>query len=236
MIKQLIRKIFPKDSIERYFSFYSMFFKNTKAQYYKQYGVHSQLVGPISSCPQFVELENHTRLQAGTRFISSGGIVHIKKFTAVGADCTFVPGSHVPTVGLPQFLSITHINDSQTTLVLEEDVWVGTRCTFLEKAHVGRGCVIGACSLINKTIPPYAVVVGSPAKVIAARFTKAQILQHEAILYPPEERMTEAAIDELFETVFKGLRCIGVSEMSAEDQEKLAKAKEEYNIPNYENC
>ena len=235
MIKSLIRKIVPKDTIERYFVFYSMFFKNTKAKYYKQHEVHSQLVGPISSCPQFVELENHTRLQAGTRFITSGGIVHIKKYTAVGADCTFVPGSHVPTVGLPQFLSITHVNDTQHTLTLEEDVWVGTRCTFLEKAHVGRGAVIGACSLINKFIPPYAVVVGSPAKVIAARFNKEQIMQHEAILYPPEERMTEAQIDELFETVFKDKRTIGVSEMSAEDKEKLDAAKKEYNIPNYEN-
>ena len=235
MIKSLIRKVFPKDMIERFFIIYSMFFKNTKAKYYKEHAIHSQLVGPIYSCPQFVELENHTRLQAGTRFISSGGVVRIKKYTAVGADCTFVPGSHVPTVGLPQFLSITHINDSQSTLVLEEDIWVGTRCTFLEKAHVGRGAVIGACSLINKPIPPYAVVVGSPAKVIAVRFDKEQILQHEAILYPPEERMTVAQIDELFSTVFKGLRTIGVSEMSAEDRQRLEAAKKEYDIHSYEN-
>ena len=225
----------PKEALERFFAFYSMFFKNTKAKYYKEYGKHSQLVGPISSCPQFVELEDHTRLQAGTRIISSGGIVHIKKFTAVGADCTFVPGSHVPTVGLPQFLSITHINDTKTTLVVEEDVWVGTRCTFLDKAHVGRGAVIGACSLINKPVPPYAVMVGSPAKVIGVRFTKEQILEHEAILYPPAERMTETQLDELFATVFKDKRTIGVSEMSAEDVARLKEAKVTYDIPNYEN-
>lgn len=236
MFKTLIRKMVPSESLERFFSLYSMFFKNTHPKYYREHGRHTQLVGPISSCPQFVEMEDYTRLQAGTRIISSGGIVRIKKYTAVGADCTFVPGSHVPTVGLPQFLSITHINDHQSTITLGEDVWVGTRCTFLEKAQVGRGAVIGACSLVNKAIPPYAVVVGAPARVIAVRFTKEQILKHEAILYPPEERMKPEELDELFETVFKDMRSIGVDTLSEEDHVRLNQAKAQYEIPDYENC
>lgn len=113
---------------------------------------------------------------------------------------------------------------------------VGTRCTFLEKAQVGRGAVIGACSLVNKAIPPYAVVVGAPARVIAVRFTKEQILKHEAILYPPEERMKPEELDELFETVFKDMRSIGVDTLSEEDRVRMNQAKAQYEIPDYENC
>ena len=37
---------------------------------------------------------------------------------------------------------------------------------------IGNGVVVGANSVVTKDIPPYAIVVGSPAKVIGYRFTK----------------------------------------------------------------
>ena len=68
------------------------------------------------------------------------------------------------------------------------------------------------------------------------RFTKEQILKHEAILYPPEERMKPEELDELFETVFKDMRSIGVGTLSEEDRVRLNQAKAQYEIPDYENC
>ena len=63
---------------------------------------------------------------------------------------------------------------------------------------LGRGCIVGACSMINKPIPPYAVVVGSPAKIVGVKFSIEQILKHEEILYPKEERLTREYLEELF--------------------------------------
>lgn len=40
----------------------------------------------------------------------------------------------------------------------------------LEGVTIGTGAVIGAQSLVNKDIPPYAIVVGSPARVVRYRF------------------------------------------------------------------
>ena len=31
---------------------------------------------------------------------------------------------------------------------------------------IGKGAIVSACSLVNKSIPPYAVVVGNPARVV----------------------------------------------------------------------
>lgn len=211
-----------------------MFIRNSNKNIYRRIGKHTMLIPPLSLFPEFMELDDYTRLQSDTRVISSGGIVKIGKYTSIAASCTFVPGSHIPTVGLPQFLSLTHINDTAAGIILEEDVWAGTRCTFLAKSHVHRGCVIGACSLINKEIPPYAVAVGSPARIIATRFNKEQILQHERILYPPEERLSEAYLDELFATIYKDLPSIGVSEMSEEDKRNLQTAREKYEMKTYE--
>ncbi len=234
MLKDLLKKIFSRERIDRFYVPYSMFFKNARREAFKTWGPHTQINGPIKGCTEFVALDDFTRLQADTRITSIGGMVRVKKYSAVAADCLFIPGSHTPTVGLPQFLSITHINDVETEIVIEEDVWVGSRCTLLNKARVGRGAIVGACSLVNKPVLPYAVVAGVPAKVIAVRFTLEEILKHESILYPPEERLERSYLEALFENEYKDLRTIGTSEISEEDQLKLQQAKAYYNIPQYE--
>lgn len=51
------------------------------------------------------------------------------------------------------------------------DVWIGCNSTILRGVTIGDGAVIGANSLVNKDVPPYAIVVGSPAKIIKYRFS-----------------------------------------------------------------
>lgn len=67
------------------------------------------------------------------------------------------------------------------------------------KANIGRGAVVGANSLVVKEVPPYAVVAGSPAKIIAVRFSLEQILEHERHLYPKNERLSKEYLQALFE-------------------------------------
>lgn len=56
------------------------------------------------------------------------------------------------------------------------DVWIGCNSTILRGVTIGDGAVIGANSLVNKDVPPYAIVVGSPAKIIKYRFDE-EIIQ-----------------------------------------------------------
>jgi acetyltransferase-like isoleucine patch superfamily enzyme len=75
-------------------------------------------------------------------------------------------------------------------VIVESDVWIGRNVTILAGVTIGRGCTIGACSLVNKSTPPYSVVVGVPAKPIKFKWSIDEILQHEEKLYPQEERFT----------------------------------------------
>ena len=61
-------------------------------------------------------------------------------------------------------------NLPKTRLVIEDDVWIGARVTILGNCHIiGKGAVVGACSVVTKDIPEYAIVAGNPAKVIGYR-------------------------------------------------------------------
>lgn len=55
---------------------------------------------------------------------------------------------------------------------LGNDVWVGANATILRGVSVGDGAIVGANSLVNKDVPPYAIVAGSPAKIIKYRFSE----------------------------------------------------------------
>ncbi len=59
--------------------------------------------------------------------------------------------------------------------VIGNDVWIGTGTTILSGVTVGDGAIIGACSLVTKDVPPYAIVGGNPAKIIKFRFSQDQI-------------------------------------------------------------
>lgn len=63
--------------------------------------------------------------------------------------------------------------------VVESDVWIGAGSIIRRGVTVGTGAVVGANSFVNRDVPEFAVVVGSPAKVIGYRFEGADA---EAIL------------------------------------------------------
>lgn len=50
------------------------------------------------------------------------------------------------------------------------DVWIAAGAQILHKARVGDGAIVGGGAVVTKDIPPYAIAVGVPAKVIGFRF------------------------------------------------------------------
>lgn len=66
----------------------------------------------------------------------------------------------------------TDTNLSKGDIVVGDDVWIGTDALLLSGAKIGQGAVIGARAVVTKPIPPYAVVVGNPARIIRYRFSE----------------------------------------------------------------
>lgn len=71
--------------------------------------------------------------------------------------------------------------ESKGGIEVGNDVWIGTQSIILSGVKIGNGAVIGANSVVTSDIPPFAIAVGSPAKVIKYRFSEEIITKLEQI-------------------------------------------------------
>jgi acetyltransferase-like isoleucine patch superfamily enzyme len=55
-------------------------------------------------------------------------------------------------------------------ITIGNDVWIGANVTVLRGVKIGTGAIVAAGSVVTKSVPPYAIVGGLPAKVIRFRF------------------------------------------------------------------
>lgn len=56
--------------------------------------------------------------------------------------------------------------DTPRPVVLEDNVWVGFDAVILPGVTLGRGAIVGCKTIISEDVPPYAIMVGNPARLI----------------------------------------------------------------------
>ena len=79
---------------------------------------------------------------------------------------------------------------NQHQILIGSDVWIGGDVTIMSGVHIGNGAVIGAGAVVAKDVPPYAVVVGNPMRIVKYRFdeeTVARLLRIKWWNWPQEE-------------------------------------------------
>ena len=60
-------------------------------------------------------------------------------------------------------------------VVIGNDVWIGANVTIMSGVHIGDGAVLANNSHVVKSVDPYSLVGGNPAKLIKYRFSPTQI-------------------------------------------------------------
>lgn len=115
-----------------------------------------------------------------------------------GPEVMIVGGRHNSSV-VGQFMYDVHqkLPDDDLGVTIEDDVWVGSRATILRGVVVGRGAIVAAGSVVTKSVPPYALAAGVPARVIKFRWDVDTILLHEEKLYPASQRLTREKLLEI---------------------------------------
>lgn len=79
-------------------------------------------------------------------------------------------------------------------VVIGNDVWIGKGVTILSGVTINDGAVIGAHAVVAKDVPPYAVVVGNPARIVKYRFDEEVIKKLLSIAWWnwPDEKIAMA--------------------------------------------
>lgn len=122
-----------------------------------------------------------------------------KGYTAIAENLTVHTGNHARILGA----FITSINESNKPkgydcdVIVEEDVWIGANVTLLSGVTIARGATVAAGAVVSKSIPPYCICGGVPAKVIKFYWSIEQILEHESKLYPKDQRYTREQLQEI---------------------------------------
>ena len=137
---------------------------------------HSKIYPP--SVVKNVKIGNYTYVSYNSKISNTV----IGKFCSIGPNFIAGWGIH-PTHGIsthPMFYSTKKQNGmtlstdnkfkEQAPIKIGNDVFIGMNTIVLDGVEIGDGAVIGAGAVVTKDIPPYAIAVGNPIKVIKYRF------------------------------------------------------------------
>lgn len=69
----------------------------------------------------------------------------------------------------------THRREPVKRVVIGNDVWIGRSAIILAGVELGNGAVVGAGAVVTKSVPPYGVVAGNPARFIRYRFDESVV-------------------------------------------------------------
>ncbi len=138
-----------------------------------------------------ISIGHNVALGADTRIMTTRAKTVIGNYVMFGPGVTIVTGDHrADILGKPMSMVSDEekLEENDADVVIENDVWIGANATILKGVIIGKGSIIAAGSVVIKSIPPYSIAGGVPAKVIKPRFSEEEIVKHEKMLLDFEEK------------------------------------------------
>jgi acetyltransferase-like isoleucine patch superfamily enzyme len=119
--------------------------------------------------PNYFHLSPGAELIIGNNFgisgstLSSAKSLRIGDNVLIGSGCVVCDNDAHPINPSERF---DHSFTKSDPIVIEDNVFIGARSIILKGVSIGKGSVVGAGSVVTKSIPPFSVAAGNPAKVV----------------------------------------------------------------------
>ncbi len=91
----------------------------------------------------------------------------------------------------------------RTPLFIRDNVAIGARALIMPGVNeIGRGAMVSAGAVVKRQVPPYAIVIGNPARVVGFRYPPAIIAEFEEENYPEEERIPIEVLEDNYKKYY----------------------------------
>lgn len=113
---------------------------------------------------------------------SSSGPLRIGDMCMISTHVRFVGNDHLTNIiGGPTRLEFNA--EPRRLTILEADCWIGQGAIIREGVRIGRGAVVAAGAVVTRSVEPYSIVAGSPARHLRFRFSADEIVAHDRALF-----------------------------------------------------
>lgn len=113
----------------------------------------------------------------------------LSELVVIGKNFISAPGSIILAHDASPITHTGKTRIEKTTI--GDNVFLGANAVILAGSNIGDGCIIGAGSIVSKTIPPYSVVAGNPGKVIMSVDDYMKKLESRNVLYDLPESVSK---------------------------------------------
>lgn len=130
----------------------------------------------LDDCGKWLNIEKGAKFGEGLKIGNGSGIgayssipgsVTIGENVMMGQECLMFTQNHAfDRLDIPMGRQGVQ---AVRPIVIGNDVWIGARVIILPGVHVGDGAVIGAGAVVTKSIPPYEIWGGNPARFLKSR-------------------------------------------------------------------
>ena len=95
-------------------------------------------------------------------FLQAKGDITIGDNSLLGPHCSYFASSHTTKRGY----NVRDLPFLRGKITIKDNVWIGSNCTINKDIVLNNGCVIGANSFVNKSVPEWEVWGGTPVKFL----------------------------------------------------------------------
>ncbi len=195
----IIRKI-KNNRILRGFTFLFLQYMGVRKSKFGHLANNVRFTPPVNILnPQNVFIESGISFGKDLTISAINAKFIMKRGCAVAEGLTVRTGNHARIIGklVGEISEADKPKGYDYDVVVEEDVWIGANVTLLAGVTIGRGTTVAAGAVVTKTMPPYCICGGVPARVIKFYWTIDQIIEHEKCLYSEGERFSKEKLESI---------------------------------------
>jgi|688.fasta_scaffold16654_3 acyl-[acyl carrier protein]--UDP-N-acetylglucosamine O-acyltransferase len=114
-----------------------------------------------------LSIGNGTSIGEMNNIRAAGGEIIIGEKCILSQYITIVAANHL--ISKDQYMIDQAWDTTKNKVAIHDDVWIGSHAQIMPGVTIGKGAIIAAGATVTKDVEPYAIMVGSPAKLLRYR-------------------------------------------------------------------